>query len=243
MSKSEKAKHHARPDKPAPQKVLDDLTKGNHRFTMDRPRYPRSGLLRRRQAHLGNQADHAMATVLSCSDSRVPVELIFDVGIMDLFVVRTAGHSLDSATLASVEYGMLHVHTPLLVVLGHSGCGAVTAALNMVQNDALPAEASLRELLGGITPAVRQAMADLPEAQSGELLDRAIEENVRLTMQALFRRSEAIREGVASGAFAAVGAIYDLAHGRVRWLEPRQAAWAPDPQDQAAAQSRNEIGG
>ncbi|MBU4563942.1 MAG: carbonic anhydrase [Desulfarculus sp.] len=243
MSKHKHATHHARPDKPEPKKVLDELSKGNHRFTNDRRRHPRSGLLRRRQAHLGNQADHAMATVLSCSDSRVPVEMIFDVGIMDLFVVRTAGHSLDSAALASVEYGMLHVHTPLLVVLGHSNCGAVTAALDMVQNDAVPAEASLRGLLSGITPAVHQAMADLPEANSGALLDRAIEENVKQTMQTLFRQSEAIRDGVASGAFAAVGAIYDLAHGRVKWLEPGQPAWAPDPQDQAAAESRNEIGG
>lgn len=243
MSKHKHATHHARPNKPEPQKVLDELSKGNHRFTNDRRRHPRSGLLRRRQAHLGNQADHAMATVLACSDSRVPVEMIFDVGIMDLFVVRTAGHSLDSATLASVEYGMLHVHTPLLVVLGHTNCGAVTAALDMVQNDAVPAEASLRGLLSGITPAVHQAMADLPEANGGALLDRAIEENVKQTMQALFRQSEAIREGVASGAFAAVGAIYDLAHGRVKWLEPGQPPWAPDPQDQAAAESRNEIGG
>ncbi|MCF8065615.1 MAG: carbonic anhydrase [Desulfarculaceae bacterium] len=235
MSKSEKAKHRARPDKPAPQKILDELSKGNHRFTTDSPHYPRSDISRRRQAHLGNQADHAMATVLSCSDSRVPVELIFDVGIMDLFVVRTAGHCLDSATLASVEYGMLHVHTPLLVVLGHTGCGAVTAALDMVQNDAAPAEASLRKLLSGITPAVHQAMADLPEANGEELLDRAIEENVKMTMQTLFQQSEAIREGAASGAFTAVGAIYDLAHGRVKWLEFPQLAGMPDPQNQAAA--------
>ncbi|MBU1155558.1 MAG: carbonic anhydrase [Proteobacteria bacterium] len=243
MSKSKQTKPPARPDKPEPQKVLDELTEGNHRFTHDQRHHPRSDLLRRKEAHLGNQADHAMATVLACSDSRVPVEMIFDVGIMDLFVVRTAGHSMDSATLASVEYGMLHVHTPLLVVLGHTGCGAVTAALDMVQNDAVPAQASLRGLLSGITPAVHQAMADLPEAGAEELLDRAIEENVKQTMQALFRQSKAIREGVASGAFAAVGAIYDLAHGRVRWLEPQQTAGAPDPQNQAAAESRNEIGG
>jgi carbonic anhydrase len=243
MSRSDQAKKPGRPDKPGPQEVLADLTKGNHRFTLNRPRYPRSGLLRRRQAHLGNQADHALATVLSCSDSRVPVELIFDVGIMDMFVVRTAGHTLDAATLASVEYGMLHVHTPLLVVLGHTGCGAVTAALEMVKSDAAPAEASLRNLLGGITPAVRRAMAALPGADSGELLDRAIEENVLQTLQALFRQSPAIRQGVAAGDFAAVGAIYDLGHGRVRWLEPPQSAGTPDPRDQAAAKSRNQIGG
>ncbi|MCB2190894.1 MAG: carbonic anhydrase [Deltaproteobacteria bacterium] len=220
MSSNEQAKHAARPDKPEPREVLADLSEGNQRFVMDRPRYPRSGMLRRRQAHLGDQAHHALATVLSCSDSRVPVELIFDVGIMDLFVVRTAGHALDSATLASVEYGMLHVHTPLLVVLGHSSCGAVTAALNMVKDNAVPHEASLRQLLDGIAPAVHQAMADSAEAEGGELLDRAIEENVRHTMRTLFQQSPAIKQGVADGDFAAVGAIYDLAHGRVRWLEP-----------------------
>ena len=115
---------------------------------------------------------------------------------MDLFVVRTAGHCLDSATLASVEYGMLHVHTPLLVVLGHTGCGAVTAALDMVQNDAAPAEASLRKLLSGITPGgCTKPWPICPRANSEELLDRAIEENVKMTMRTLFQQSEAIRGG------------------------------------------------
>lgn len=219
MSTSEQARPAGRPDKPGPGQVLSDLTEGNRRFYLHRPRYPRSGPLRRQQAHLGDQADHAMATVLACSDSRVPVEKIFDVGIMDLFVVRTAGHALDAAALASVEYGMLHVHTPLLVVLGHSGCGAVTAALKMVRDDATPQEESLRHLLRGITPAVHQAMADLPAGGGDELLERAIEENVKQGLGTIMQKSSAIKQGVAAGDFAAVGAVYDLAQGRVRWLE------------------------
>ena len=243
MSKEKAAGHRRKPDKPEPQKVLDELTEGNHRFTHDRRHHPRSDLQRRQQAHLGNQADHAMATVISCSDSRVPVEMIFDVGIMDLFVVRTAGHALDSAALASVEYGMMHVHTPLLVVLGHTGCGAVTAAMEMVQGGEHPPEQGLRDLLDGIAPSVHRAMADMPQAEDGQVLNRAIEENVRQTLRTILDKSEAIREGVASGAFCVVGAIYDLAHGRVRWLQFPQSACVPDSQDQAAAQSRDAIGG
>ena len=179
--------------------------------------------MRRKQAHVGNQADHAIATVLSCSDSRVPVELIFDAGIMDLFVVRTAGHALDDAALASLEYGMLHVHTPLMVVLGHSGCGAVTATLEMVTEGSKPAEPSLVSLLEGIAPAVHGAMAQRSDAGKDELLDLAIEENVRNTIQMLFQRSPAIKKGVEQGDFHVVGAIYDLGEGRVRWLDPGQA--------------------
>lgn len=214
----------AGPQKPGPKEALSMLSEGNQRFALDRSRYPRSGVLRRQQAHVGDQGDHAIATILSCSDSRVPVELIFDQGIMDLFVVRTAGQAVDDAALASLEYGMLHVHTPLLVVLGHSGCGAVTATLNMVANGAKPAEPSLVNLLEGIAPAVRSAMEQNAGAGKEKLLDMAIEENVRQIIQSLFQRSPDIKRGVAEGSFDVVGAIYDLGDGRVRWMEPLTAA-------------------
>ncbi len=234
MSDHDAACGPAPPPKPAPAEVLAALAAGNLRFLQGRPRHPRSGPSRRALAAGSDQGAYALATVLACSDSRVPVELIFDAGIMELFVVRVAGNVVDRATLASVEYGVLHAHTPLLVVLGHSGCGAVTAALARERGGPAPAEPAVRELLAGIAPAARAAMTGRPQAGREELVDLAVEQNVRRSLRGLFNASPALREAGAAGDFRAVGAVYDLAEGLVRWLDAAPPAGSVSRRPQAA---------
>ena len=114
-------------NKPSPNEILQMLKKGNERFYTGKATYPNTNAARLAQAGTENQGDHAYATVITCSDSRVPVELIFDAGVMDIFVIRVAGNVCDTDEVGSIEYGLAHVHTPILVVLGHTQCGAVTA--------------------------------------------------------------------------------------------------------------------
>jgi carbonic anhydrase len=212
------------PDKPSAEQVRAFLTEGNLRFVQNRPRHPHTGLDRRRLASTSNQAEHALATVLTCSDSRVPVEHIFDAGIMDLFVVRVAGNIIGPNGLASLEYGVLHVHTPLLLVLGHSDCGAVGAALNLEQKGEAPAEENVVRLLSAITPVVRRVAGAHPEAGRDVLLQNAVKENVRHSLAEIFRLSPALAGAARAGEFTAAGAVYDLATGMVHWLEGDPAA-------------------
>lgn len=219
---SNTAKRHAALDnKPGPAQVLEALTEGNRRFYQDRPRHPRTGLLRRQQAHVSDQAEHAQATILACSDSRVPVERIFDAGIMDLFVVRVAGNVVGRATAASLEYGALHVHTPLLVVLGHTGCGAVSAAWHHRQ-EGVPSESErIAHLLEHIDPALDRVMAG---GLNGDLaMEAAVEENVWQAIADLGQLSQPVRQASQEGRLLVTGAIYDLSNGRVRWLDQGKA--------------------
>ncbi|MBE0665669.1 MAG: carbonic anhydrase, partial [Candidatus Aminicenantes bacterium] len=123
----------ARSQKTTPDKAIAILKEGNVRFVSGKATHPHTGAERLAQAGKESQADHAYATVISCSDSRVPVELLFDAGIMDIFVVRVAGNVMDVDEAGSIEYGLVHVNTPVLVVLGHTQCGAVTAVTQVVQ--------------------------------------------------------------------------------------------------------------
>ena len=102
---------------------------GNIRFVEGKSQHPHTDSARLIQAGKENQANHAYATVITCSDSRVPVERIFDAGIMDTFVIRVAGNVIDTDEAGSIEYGLAHVNTPVLVVLGHTQCGAILATL------------------------------------------------------------------------------------------------------------------
>ncbi|MCF8033606.1 MAG: carbonic anhydrase [Desulfarculaceae bacterium] len=210
--------------KPTPSEVLAILAEGNRRFWQDSPIHPNTGPERLEAAHQGDQAHHALATVLSCSDSRVPVERIFDAGIMDLFVVRVAGNIVAPVTAASMEYGALHVHTPLLVVLGHTSCGAVTAAWNRRQQPGGELEPNIAGLLEYIEPALDR----VPPAPAGDpghgQVDLAVEENIWQALGDLGRLSPLVRQACAEGTVAAVGAVYNLEYGQVRWLDQRKAA-------------------
>jgi carbonic anhydrase len=198
--------------------VLALLKQGNERFATGKPTYPHESLMHRAQVAAGQ---HPQATVISCSDSRVPPELLFDEGIGDLFIVRVIGNIGGADETGSAEYGVAHLGTPLLVVLGHTRCGAVTAAVTHME-----VKGNIPPLLAHIQPAVRTAQKAHHELHGEELIPAAIEANVWHSMEELFKRSSIIRTRVNTGKLKVVGALYDLSSGRVNWLgaHPQEAA-------------------
>jgi len=152
------------------------------------------------------------AGILSCADSRIGPEFAFDSGRGDLFVVRIAGNFLETDGLASLEYATAVLGTPLLVVLGHDKCGAVDAAIKVV-NEGAKLPGHLPELVSHIKPAVKIA-----NTQTGDLLENAIRENVILTVEKLKHASPVISKVVAEGKVRVVGGIYRLATGKVDFL-------------------------
>ncbi len=189
--------------------ALDRLVVGNQRFC--------SGQVRRRhQSRLWRHEllteQHPFATVLGCSDSRVPIELVFDQGFGDLFVVRVAGNVVAPDIVGSLAYAVAHVHTPLVLILGHEGCGAVTAALEAKGPNGEPQR--LEELLHLIEPALRDLDPDL---KGPVRLSAAVEANVRWSMRQLTALPGA-RRLIAEAALEVAGAVYDLDTGKVRLL-------------------------
>ncbi|MBI5571635.1 MAG: carbonic anhydrase [Desulfomonile tiedjei] len=204
--------------KPSPEKVMALLKEGNDRFAAGKPLHPHADLARAKQAAAENQANYAYATVLSCSDSRVPVEMIFDAGIMDIFVVRVAGNVANVDEIGTIEYGVAHVNTPVVVVLGHTQCGAVTAVTQELQGHGHSLERNIPPLIAGIKPAVRRAMADHPEVHGDAVVPHAIEANVWQSIEDLFMKSPVCRNLVNGGVIKVVGAMYDVGTGKVTWL-------------------------
>jgi carbonic anhydrase len=194
------------------------LQTGNERFYTGKATYPHADVARLALAGTENQGNHAYATVLTCSDSRVPVELIFDAGVMDIFVIRVAGNVCDTDEIGSIEYGLAHVHTPVLVVLGHTQCGAVTAVTHAMHGKKEPLERNIPPLVDNIIPAVKRAMNAHTDVHGDAIIPYAIEENVWQAVEDLFMQSPAVRMIVKSGKSKVVGAIYDVATGRVKWL-------------------------
>jgi carbonic anhydrase len=205
-------------EKPDPGEVLQMLKDGNERFHTGNATYPHTDAARLEQAGTEDQGDHAYATVITCSDSRVPVELIFDAGVMDIFVIRVAGNVADTDETGSIEYGLAHVNTPILVVLGHTQCGAVTAVTQAVHGEGHQLERNIPPLIDNIIPAVKRAMTMHPKAHDDEVIPYAIEENVWQSIEDLFMTSPASRKFVNQGKAKVVGAIYDVATGKVTWL-------------------------
>jgi len=155
------------------------------------------------------------ATILGCSDSRVPPESIFDVGLGELFVVRVAGNVLSPEVAGSLQYAGAHLRTPLFVVLGHEGCGAVNAALD-VKFQGVQHHSRIQLLVDSIVPALDGVDPSLPHELR---LAKAVEDNVRWTVRTILETPEG-RTRVAEGWMKCVGAVYELQTGRVRFLEP-----------------------
>lgn len=204
--------------KPSPDEVIAMLKAGNQRFVSGQATHPHSDTERLALAGKENQGNYAYATVISCSDSRVPVEMIFDAGIMDLFIIRVAGNVCDTDEIGSIEYGLAHVNTPVLVVLGHTQCGAVTAVTHAVHGEGHALERNIPPLVDNIQPAVERAMQKNPHLHGDEVIPHAIEENIWKGIEDLFRESPATRELVKSGKVKVVGAMYDVATGAVEFL-------------------------
>jgi carbonic anhydrase len=201
-----------------PEAALKALRQGNERFAAGEAVHPRTDAARLAQAGTESQGDHAYATVLACSDSRVPVERLFDAGVMDIFVVRVAGNVVQGDEAGSIEYGLAHVKTPVLVVLGHTQCGAVTAVTAALEGHGHALERNIPGLVKPVIPAVQQAMQEHPDVHGADLVPFGIENNVWQNIRNLFMLSPATRELVKSGKVAVVGAVYDVSTGRVEWL-------------------------
>ena len=163
------------------------------------------------------EAQHPFATVLGCSDSRVSPELVFDQGLGDLFIVRVAGNVVGSEILGSLGYALEHLATPLFVILGHEGCGAVQAALQIRRSGGTQRD-SLTELLDAILPGLEGLD---PSASPAAQLHCAVEANVRRAVRQL-AVTRAGRASLADGRIRLVGAVYALGTGRVHFL-PEEA--------------------
>lgn len=209
---------------PSPTQAQNMLQEGNQRFAAGKPTHTHTDRKRLFQAGTESQGDHAYATVIACSDSRVPVERLFDAGVMNIFVIRVAGNVCGIDEIGSIEYGLCHVNTPLLVVLGHSQCGAVNAAIAEMEGNASPLQRNIPPLINKIIPAVRKARKQHPKLSEKALAPFGVEENVWQGIRDIFMKSPATRELVNKKKVAIVGAIYDVGTGKVRWLSPETPA-------------------
>ena len=189
--------------------ALRDLQEGNRRYAANAAR--NTDYSRDRLARAAGQAPKAI--VLGCADSRVVPELLFDQAPGEVFVVRVAGNFLNTDNVASIEYAVEYLGSPLLFVLGHSGCGAVDAAIK-VMKDNLELPGQLPQLLRPIFPAVSAAEAQRP----ANLLEAAIESNVRQQVRLAPTMSALIGRYVASREVQVVGGVYDIATGQVRMV-------------------------
>jgi carbonic anhydrase len=190
------------------EQALQKLMDGNARFVSGDVEHPNQSAERRAEVVSGQ---HPFAIVVGCSDSRIPPEIIFDQGIGDIFVIRTAGQVLDDAALGSIEYGAEHLGVPLVVVLGHDSCGAVKAT---VEGGEAPGH--IANLVEAIQPAVDEARN---EASEDELLNASIDINIKNIVDQLETSEPILSELVEEGELTIVGARYHLDSGEVEILE------------------------
>ncbi len=228
---------------PTAEESMKMLVAGNERFAAGKMTHPNTDKARLDLAATKNQGNYAYATIVSCSDSRVPVEFIFDSGIMDLFVIRIAGNVCDTDEIGSVEYGTRHVNTPVLMVLGHTQCGAVTAVCKELTGHGHPLEKNIPQLVDNIIPAVKKVQSAFPQASAENLITRSIDENVWQGIESIFLRSAAVRELAKSGKLKVVGAIYELETGKVKWLSDAKVAELLKKADEDPAREKEAMAG
>ena len=190
--------------------ALARLMAGNERFVRGEARFP---TVQKEMLAALAKRQRPYATILGCSDSRVPPELVFDAGFGELFIIRVAGNVISPEVLGTLQYAGLHLRTPLFVVLGHEGCGAVNAALAARDGAREPARIAL--LLDNILPGLRDLPAQLAEDAR---MPAAVEANVRWSMHQLLETPEA-KARQEEGVMRLVGGVYELESGRVRFLK------------------------
>ncbi|MFB7234048.1 carbonic anhydrase [Streptomyces sp. NPDC056269] len=191
----------------SPAVALDALLAGNTRFVSGAPQHPNQDAARRTELAPGQDP---FAVILGCSDSRLAAEIIFDQGLGDLFVVRTAGHVLGTEVLGSVEYATSVLGARLVVVLGHDSCGAVAAARAAVE-DGFAAGGFVRDIVERVTPSILAARTAGLTADTD-----IIDEHIRHTVDLMLERSRLLSDQVASGDVAVVGLGYALTEGNAR---------------------------
>ncbi len=193
--------------------ALSKLMDGNLHFVANRITIRETSTPSIRESLATGQKPFAI--ILACSDSRVPPEIIFDQGLGEIFVVRVAGNVPDPVILGSIEYAAEHFNCPLVMVLGHKRCGAVTAAVESQG----PPHGNIGAIIKTIAPAVKQAKKDVKGAGKSDLVESAIDNNIKLVAKSLLKQSPVIRSLVDEGKLKIIGAKYDLDDGKVRLLE------------------------
>ncbi|RMH03728.1 MAG: carbonic anhydrase [Planctomycetota bacterium] len=196
--------------------ALNRLRAGNSRFAAGLRSVDTLGRSARPGEHLHGQ--RPFAAILGCSDSRVPVEIVFDQGLGDLFVIRVAGNVVAPTQIGSVEFAAERFGTRLVVVLGHTGCGAVTATLEELARPGGRRSPNLHSIVERVRPAVEPLLAGPAAATGEELARRAVRANIAAAVAALRHGSELIERLVAEDGLRVVGAEYDLASGEVTFL-------------------------
>ncbi|MEV4462692.1 carbonic anhydrase [Micromonospora echinofusca] len=211
----------------SPEQALAELHAGNRRFVTGAPRHPNQDA-----GHRAAVADgqHPFAVIVGCSDSRLAAEIIFDRGLGDLFVVRTAGHTIGPEVLGSVEYAVTVLGTPLVVVLGHDSCGAVQAA-RAADATGTPPVGHLCAVVDAVVPSLRRAAA-----QGVEDIDGIVDIHIAHTVEAMLDRSAVLAAEVAAGRCGVAGMSYRLTAGEVRTVAavPARTVDAPEPAASAA---------
>ena len=195
----------ATPAAPTAEAVLAELKAGNQHHVQTKYQHPHQTGTRRRELASGQ---HPHAVILACADSRVAPEIVFDQGLGDLFDVRVAGNIATDAEIGSIEYAVEHLHTPLIVVMGHQSCGAVGGAI-----EGGDAPGHLPTVMNEIKPAVDEA-----RKLQGNLSDNAIRLNVENVVKKLRTSQPVLAEAVSAGKLKIVGAVYALDDGKVTWL-------------------------
>jgi carbonic anhydrase len=193
--------------------ALKKLLDGNSNYVSNRLTMKDSSGPKTRQALAAGQRPYAV--ILSCSDSRVPPEIIFDKGLGEIFVVRVAGNIADPIIIGSIEYAVEHFGSSLIMVLGHSRCGAVTAAVDATGHE----HGNIGAIVNTISPAVQLARKETKWADKSQLVEASVDMNVKLTAKSLVEQSPVIRSLVDSGKLKIVSAKYDLDDGTVKLLE------------------------
>ena len=192
--------------------ALQILREGNSRFVAGQREHPREFLTRAQET--AEQGQRPIATFLSCSDSRVPLEIIFDQHIGDLFSIRVVGNICRDSQLGSIEFGVKYLETPLCVVLGHTNCGAITAACT-----GQGLEENVQSLMHSIHAAVERAEESTGKTGS-EIIEVCCVENVFVQIETMILKSSVLRNAVRSGELSIIGAVYDIETGVVTFLGP-----------------------
>ena len=186
------------------------LKEGNDRFVAGRPQHPSQSIQHRASL---TEEQKPTAVVFGCADSRVAAEIIFDQGLGDMFVVRTAGHVIDSAVMGSIEYAVTVLNVPLIVVLGHDSCGAVKATLSALDDGSVPG-GYVRDIVERVTPSIllgrRDGLTRVDEFEARHVIETGLQ---------MLDRSTVISKRVDDGALAIVGLTYHLADGKVALRE------------------------
>lgn len=197
----------------SPDQVLEGLIAGNQHYASGHMKFPHQSPARRTEV-AGTQ--HPVAVIVGCSDSRVSPEIVFDEGIGDLFVVRTAGNRLDDLVLASIEYAVDHLGCSLVVVMGHERCGAITAAIDAAKE---PAENHANDSHVPVLLHLLQDAVTKAKNEPGDRVDNTVVENIRIVTRDLPKQSPMLAGKIKAGTLQVVGVRYDLDSGVVSIIE------------------------